>query len=141
MSGVNVSPPSPTAIRNRLIIMCEHIQRVCFVLRVRPDRLAEYRVRHEAVWPDMLQALGASGWRNYSLFLDDDGMLVGYFETEDLAAAQAAMASTEVNRRWQTEMAPFFVVDVGRPDENMRVLPLVFQLESQLAALKTTDPE
>jgi len=53
------------------------MERVCFLLRVRPDRLEEYRARHRAVWPEMLEALSATGWRNYSLFVDDDGLLVG----------------------------------------------------------------
>ena len=51
---------------------------------------------------------GQAGWRNYSLFLADDGTLIGYLECEDFAAAQAAMAATEVNARWQQEMAEFF---------------------------------
>ena len=67
------------------------MERVCFQLQVRPDRLDEYRERHAAVWPEMLKAIHASGWHNYSLFLREDGLLIGYFETPDLEAAQAAM--------------------------------------------------
>ena len=70
--------------------------------------MAEYVERHRAVWPEMQEALRATGWRNYSLFLRADGLLIGYVECDDLAAAQAAMAATEVNTRWQAEMAPFF---------------------------------
>jgi L-rhamnose mutarotase len=84
------------------------MQRVCFVLNVRPDRIEEYRQRHSEVWPEMRQALADAGWHNYSLFLRDDGLLVGYVETADFAAALAAMAATEVNARWQAEMAPLF---------------------------------
>ena len=84
------------------------MERVCFLLRVRPDRLDEYRERHRAVWPEMRDALSATGWRNYSLFLRDDGLLIGYVEAEDLDAAQKAMAATEVNARWQSEMTEFF---------------------------------
>ena len=53
----------------------------------------------------MLDALATTGWHNYSLFLRDDGLLVGYLETDDFAAAQAAMEGTDVNARWQAEMA------------------------------------
>jgi L-rhamnose mutarotase len=84
------------------------MERVCFELRVRADRLAEYRERHRAVWPEMLAALSAAGWTNYSLFLRGDGLLVGYLETADFAAAQRAMEATAVNARWQAEMAPLF---------------------------------
>lgn len=107
--------------------------RVCFISRVRPDRLDEYRRRHAAVWPDMLAALRDSGWRDYSLFLSADGLLVGYLHSDDYAAAQAAMAATAVNARWQAEMADFFVTD-GNPDEGFVVLDEVFHLEDELAA-------
>jgi L-rhamnose mutarotase len=113
-------------------------QRVCFTLRVRRDRLAEYRERHAAVWPDMLRALSESGWGNYSLFLSDDGLLVGYLETEDFDAAQAAMAEREVNTRWQTEMAPFFEGG-AHADESFNVLTEVFNLEDQLAAAEAKE--
>ena len=104
--------------------------RHCFLLQVRPELLGEYRERHAAVWPDMLVALRDSGWRNYSLFARDDGLLVGYVEADDLEAAQRAMAATDVNARWQAQMAEFF--DSGRPDQQMHLLTEVFNLESQL---------
>ena len=78
----------------------------------------------------MLKALRETGWRNYSLFLRPDGMLVGYLETLDFAAALKAMAEHEVNSRWQTEMAPFFEALEGRrPDEGMLRLEEVFHLD------------
>ena len=104
--------------------------RVCFTLQVRPERLEEYRGRHARVWPQMLAALRDTGWRDYSLFLRDDGLLVGYLLTDDFEAALAAMDATEVNARWQAEMAEFF--DAGRPDRSMHVLTEVFNLEEQL---------
>jgi L-rhamnose mutarotase len=106
------------------------VERVCFLLRVRPDRLEEYRRRHTEVWPEMLDALRATGWSNYSLFLRPDGLLVGYFETPDYQAALDGMASREVNARWQADMAPFFV-NLGdrRPDEGFLRLEQVFYLE------------
>jgi L-rhamnose mutarotase len=105
------------------------MERVCFLLQVRPERLAEYKERHRAVWPDMLAALRETGWHNYSLFLRDDGLLVGYFETPDLQAALAGMAEREVNERWQAEMAPFFQdLDGRRPDQGFLRLDEVFHL-------------
>jgi L-rhamnose mutarotase len=112
------------------------VRRVCFTVQVRPDRLDEYRRRHAEVWPEMLAALRDAGWRDYSLFLGDDGLLVGVFRTEDLDAARAAMDATDVNARWQREMAPFFVdLPTGRADTGMRVLDEVFNLEDQLARI------
>ena len=110
-------------------------RRVCFQLQVKPERLAEYRERHAAVWPEMLRALKSTGWHNYSLFVRDDGLLIGYFETDSLNAAREGMARTEVNARWQAEMADFFVDLDGAPDEGFLELTEVFHLEDQLARL------
>lgn len=109
--------------------------RYCFELQVRPDRIDEYVERHQAVWPEMLAALERSGWRNYSLFLRQDGLLIGYVEADDLEAAQGAIAGTEVNARWQAAMAPFFTgIDGRAPDEGFSLLREVFHLEDQLTA-------
>ena len=106
------------------------MQRVCFLLKVRPERLAEYKERHKTVWPEMLAALSETGWHNYSLFLRDDGLLIGYLETPDFAAALKGMAAREINERWQKEMAPFFeALDNRRPDEEMQPLQEVFHLD------------
>jgi len=109
------------------------MQRVCFQLQVRPERLEEYKARHRAVWPEMLRALKETGWNNYSLFLRPDGLLIGYLETESIQAAQAGMEATEVNARWQAEMAGFFVdLEGARPDTGFVRLEEVFHLEDQL---------
>ena len=106
------------------------MERVGFVLKVKADRLEEYKERHRQVWPEMLQALRETGWRNYSLFLRDDGLLFGYVEVEDFEAARAGMAEREVNARWQAEMAPFFEQLEGqRPDEGLLRLEEVFHLD------------
>jgi L-rhamnose mutarotase len=111
--------------------MAATMKRVGFILKVKPDRLDEYRRHHEAVWPEMLQALREAGWHNYSLFVREDGLLFGYFETpESLQAAQAAMAEREVNTRWQEFMAPYFESpNNSRPDEMFVELPEIFHLD------------
>ena len=113
------------------------MQRVCFQLQVKPERLEEYTARHRAVWPEMLQALKRSGWHNYSLFLREDGLLIGYVEVESLAAAQAAMDAEEINARWQEQMGEFFIdLEGARPDTGFLELQEVFHLEDQLAAVE-----
>jgi L-rhamnose mutarotase len=108
------------------------MSRYCFTLQVRADRLEEYRERHRQVWPDMLRALHTTGWRNYSLFLRDDGLLVGYVEADDLATAQRAM---------QASMAEFFEGTDGAPaDESFVLLAEVFHLPDALAAADRAGP-
>ena len=105
------------------------MQRVCFVLQVKPDRLEEYRERHRTVWPEMREALTSAGWHNYSLFLRDDGMLIGYVESEDFDRSRRLMAETPINAVWQASMKDFFVDADGRTaDKQMKPLEQVFFL-------------
>lgn len=108
--------------------------RVCFQLQVHPELLDEYLARHGAVWPEMLAEIAASGRRNYSLFLGDGGALIGYYETDDDAAAQSYLAQSEIATRWESEMARFFVDLDGRPDQAATPLTEVFNLAEQLSA-------
>ena len=104
--------------------------RVCFQLQVKQDRLTEYRERHREVWREMLEALEATGWRNYSLFISDTGMVIGYVECEDFDASRRAMEETDVNARWQAEMSEFFVgLEGRRPDEGLLLLDEIFHLD------------
>jgi L-rhamnose mutarotase len=104
--------------------------RICFLLKVRPEKLEEYKRRHESVWPEMLDALRSTGWHNYSLFLRPDGLLVGYLESSDFAQSLAGMKAHAVNAKWQAEMAPFFEsLEGAGPDDGLTLLEEVFHLE------------
>ena len=106
------------------------MQRVGFILKVKQDKIEEYREHHKKVWPEMLEALRETGWHNYSLFMRDDGLLFGYVETPDFEKALAGMAEKEVNKRWQDFMAPYFEGIGGKhADESMIPLEQVFYLE------------
>ncbi|HZP06003.1 MAG TPA: L-rhamnose mutarotase [Terracidiphilus sp.] len=106
------------------------MKRICFLLKVRKEKLEEYKIRHTDVWPEMLAALRETGWHNYSLFLRPDGLLVGYLETENFAKCCAAMKEYPVNALWQKEMSPFFEsLEGGAADDNMVPLEEVFHLD------------
>ena len=82
-------------------------------------------------------AMLAEGRRRHGRGTD---VVIGYVETPSIAEAQAGMALTEVNARWQAEMAEFFEDLEGRaPDEGFLVLEEIFHLEDQLSAVSTTD--
>lgn len=105
--------------------------RTCFLLKVRHDKLEEYKARHAEVWPEMLEALRQAGWRNYSIFLEPRGLVVGYVEADDFAKCHEAMKNHPVNARWQAEMAPFFESPNGgkSADGSMLILEEVFHLD------------
>ncbi|MFL7794044.1 MAG: L-rhamnose mutarotase [Anaerolineae bacterium] len=106
------------------------MQRIGFLLKVKENMLEEYKKRHEAVWPEMLDALRRTGWHNYSLFMQEDGLLFGYFEAEEsFQASLDGMAKEEINAKWQDTMAPFFEGAGDHADRMMVELEEVFHLD------------
>ncbi len=107
------------------------MKRVAFLLRVKKDKIEEYKKHHQEVWPEMLDALRRAGWHDYSLFLRNDGLLFGCFKTpESFETALARMAKEPINAKWQDFMAPYFeALDGGRPDQRMIELEEVFHLD------------
>jgi L-rhamnose mutarotase len=101
-------------------------QRTAFVLRVRPEKIDEYIRAHEDVWPEMLDALRGAGIRNYTIFRDGNRMF-GYFEADDLAAAERYLAEQDVSTRWQDAMAELLEERV--PDAGPPSLQEVFRLD------------
>lgn len=107
------------------------MKRIGFQLKVKEELIDEYIEHHKNVWPEMLDALREAGWHNYSLFMREDGLLFGYFETPDsLEAAQAKMAATDINTKWQEFMVPYFEsANNERADEMFVELREVFHLD------------
>ena len=107
------------------------MKRVGFILKLNPDKVREYKELHQAVWPEMIDALHRNGWRRYSLFMGEDGLLFGYFETpESFSAALERMSKEEVNHKWQ-ELVASCVDNAGgaHADESMQELVEVFHLD------------
>lgn len=101
-------------------------QRTAFVLRVRPEKVEEYIRAHRDVWPEMLDALRGAGIRNYTIFRHGNQMF-GYFEADDLAAAERYLAQQDVSTRWQDAMAEFLELRV--PDGGPPALEEIFRLD------------
>ena len=105
--------------------------RIGFLLKVKQEKLEEYKAYHRAVWPEMLAALKRTGWHNYTLFMRPDGLMFGYFETpQSFAAALSGMAKESINAKWQELMKPISRGLSGdRPDQSMIELEEVFHLD------------
>ena len=80
-----------------------------WVLKIRPGYEAEYKRRHDEIWPEMTESLNASGIRNYNIFPHG---LFGYFETDDFKKTADFLADHPVNKRWAEYMAPIMEVDI-----------------------------
>ncbi len=89
------------------------MKKVCFILHVKPECMEEYKRDHQAVDPELLAVLSDAGIANYSLFLREDGLLIGYFEAENPEESWAKVGATEADVRWSAKMKPFFDWDAG----------------------------
>ena len=107
------------------------VQRVASVIKLRPEKEAEYRALHANVWPHVLETLKDVGIANYSIFLRD-GVLFSYleFDGEDFAAASAKIALDEVTQKWWNLTDPCQEsVDTARPGEWWAPVEEVFHLD------------
>ena len=103
------------------------MERVAFVMRVRPGHEAEYRRRHEAVWPEMLRALKDAGCSNYSIYMKGQD-LFAYMEVADFEAFKRYMSANKDSQRWEARMAPIMEQAIRADTGFHEVLPEVFHL-------------
>jgi L-rhamnose mutarotase len=76
------------------------VERVCFTFEIYPGAEDEYKKRHDEIWPELVQAIKAAGQSNYTLFRRGR-TIIGYVECEpDAATSLAAVAATDVDKRW-----------------------------------------
>jgi L-rhamnose mutarotase len=104
------------------------MQRVAFVMRIRAGQEEEYRRRHRAVWPEMLDALKRAGCANYSIFLRGRD-LFAYLEVPDLDRMRRELAASEASRRWEAHMAPIMERAILPETGFHELLPEVFHLD------------
>jgi L-rhamnose mutarotase len=107
------------------------MQRVGLLIKVKPEKLEEYRQIHASVWPELLTELKAAGIRNYSLWLRPDGTEFGYLECDDWQASCDYLAKSAVHDRWQTFMQNYLdsPADAGQGGQPVELLEMSFLME------------
>jgi L-rhamnose mutarotase len=104
------------------------MERVGFTMKLLPGTEAEYRRRHAAVWPEMLDELRRAGCHDYSIYQRDDD-LFGCFEVDDFDRFRAVMDASEVNARWQQDMQALIDPCIDPATGFHRRLDEVFRLD------------
>lgn len=85
------------------------MQRMGFVIGLKPDKVAEYKRLHAAVWPDVLDMISQCGIRNYSIYLKEpENLMFSYFEYvgSDYEADQKKMAAHPKTQEWWSVCGP-----------------------------------
>lgn len=107
------------------------MQRVAFLIKVKPEKLDEYRKLHDPIWPELIEELKAAGISNYSLWLQPDGTEFGYLECENWQSACEYLAASDVHKKWQTLMQNYLDTPLndGQGSHPVTMLEQVFFLE------------
>lgn len=105
------------------------MERRASVIRLRPEKEAEYRRLHEAVWPHVLATLRSAGVTNFSIYLHE-GVLFSYLEYvgDDFAGDMAAAGDDETMREW-AEVTGACQQSVGGDGADWTVIEEVFHLD------------
>jgi L-rhamnose mutarotase len=104
------------------------MQRYCFTFEIRPGAEAEYKRRHDEIWPELVEAIKAAGISNYSLFRRGT-QVIAYCECEpDAATAFAKVGAHEANARWSAWFEDI-IVALTDADGNLFVADEVWHLD------------
>jgi len=105
------------------------MQRVAFLLRLKPGAGPEYDAAHAHVWPEMLDLLKRSGVSEYSIFRRDELLVLTMRVEVDFETAWKKIESDPVNTRWQQAMGAFFApLESTHPGERFPMMDEVFYL-------------
>jgi L-rhamnose mutarotase len=82
------------------------MQRNAFKMQLKPGVVAEYKKRHDEIWPELSRELRAAGISDYSIFLDEETLTL--FAVQKLADknSAAALPNSPIVRKWWDYMAP-----------------------------------
>jgi L-rhamnose mutarotase len=104
------------------------MKRHAFKMKLKPGAAAEYKKRHDELWPELAAELKAAGVSDYSIFLDEETLTL--FATQKLSDRNttAQLPHSPVVRKWWDSMAPLMEV---QPDNSPVAKPLkeVFHLD------------
>jgi L-rhamnose mutarotase len=104
------------------------MQRHAFKMKLKPGCVAEYKRRHDELWPELARALRQAGLSDYSIFLDEETLTLFAVQKQAAPRAAADLPNHPVVRRWWEFMAPLMETN---PDHSPKTWPLreVFHLD------------
>lgn len=104
-----------------------------FVIHIKPERLAEYKRVHAAVWPDVLSKIRDCNIRNYSIFLrEPENLMFGYYEYhgDDHDKDMERMAADPRTQEWWDLCKPMMQpLETGAQGEFWAGMEQIFLME------------
>ena len=103
------------------------MEKIAFKMHLKPGCKAEYKKRHDALWPELKALLNKEGISNYFIFLDEETNTL--FATQELSGQSSqSLGQNSVVKRWWDYMADIMEVN---PDNSpiTTTLEQVFYME------------
>jgi L-rhamnose mutarotase len=89
-----------------------------FRMKLKPGTTAEYRRRHDAIWPELAQLLRAAGIHDYSIFLDEETLHLFAVLKLHSGNTRESLPQQPLMRRWWDHMRDLMETHAdGRPVE------------------------
>ena len=104
------------------------MQRNAFKMKLKPGVAAEYKKRHDEIWPELAREIRAAGISDYSIFLDEETLTLFAVQKLSDKNSAAALPNSPIVRKWWDSMAPLMET---HPDNSPVAKPLreVFHLD------------
>ncbi|CAM3743273.1 L-rhamnose mutarotase [Flavobacterium chungbukense] len=102
--------------------------RNAFKMKLKPGFEAEYKKRHDEIWPELQRLLSETGIQDYSIFLDEETLILFAVQKISPDFDQRRLPSHPLVKKWWAYMAD--IMDTN-PDHSPIAIPLkeVFHLE------------
>ena len=97
------------------------MQRNAFKMKLKPGFVAEYKKRHDEIWPELQKELNAAGISDYSIFLDEETLTLFAVQKLSDKNTAAALPNSPIVKKWWSYMAPLMEV---HPDHSPVTKPL-----------------
>jgi L-rhamnose mutarotase len=95
-----------------------------FRMQLKPGTVDEYRRRHDAIWPELAEAISAAGIYDYSIFLDEETLaLFAVLKLRD-DNSREALPDHPIMQKWWDYMAPLMEVEPGNRPKEWPLTPL-----------------
>jgi L-rhamnose mutarotase len=89
------------------------MEKYAFKMQLNPGCEAEYRARHDAIWPELVDLLKATGVSDYSIHLDEEtGLLFGVLWRAE-GHGMDTLPDHPVMHRWWAHMADIMQTHPG----------------------------
>ena len=107
------------------------MKKYLIIIKVNPENQKEYTDIHKAPWRDMLVAIREAGFKNEVIWYYENQSII-YLECDDLEACDARLRATDICKRWDVTVCPWFAADPVQPEK-------IFDLNQQLDGVLTQD--